>query len=416
MPARRGIASRASLCGLTVAVTFGLLACGEDAQGDGTDVGIVLSTTGPLAPLGVAQLEAAALAATEINDHGGVLGKPLRLVHRDDGVDEARARRVAAGLLGTVEPVMLGAVDSELTRAIAGEVVPAMLMVSASATDGTLTDYPDEGLLFRTCASDPAASRLVAERVTELGFTRAAVIYRESARGWESYFQPQLIAAGGTVTVLKGFTEGRTTYMNLVASVIGSNPEVVILDANPVDGARIVNDYLTHHGSAGVFWYFAGSLESEAFVASLGASNFTFQHEGIGPSTADGERFDHFASGYSRRNGRLPPPGTFAANMYDAVMLVALAVESSGSTDPLLLRAALPAVAQGGTEFGPQAIGAALDAARSGADIDYQGASGDVGLDDHGDTTTPYDLWAVRGGHIQITERRVPAPDAPLPP
>jgi neutral amino acid transport system substrate-binding protein len=47
-------------------------------------------------------------------------------------------------------------------------------------------------------------------------------------------------------------------------------------------------------------------------------------------------------------------------------------------------------------------------AIKSGADVDYQGASGDVDLDANGDVIAPYDVWKVgNDGQIQIVQGSV---------
>lgn len=100
--------------------------------------------------------------------------------------------------------------------------------------------------------------------------------------------------------------------------------------------------------------------------------------------------------------GSLPSP---IPQIYDSVILLALAIEKAGSLDNrVAIRDALYAVsAPPGEAYGPGQLAEALDAVRNGRDIDYTGASGSFDLDDKGDTALEVILWQVSGnGFVTI--------------
>ncbi len=100
--------------------------------------------------------------------------------------------------------------------------------------------------------------------------------------------------------------------------------------------------------------------------------------------------------------GSLPAP---IPQIYDSVILLALAVEKAGSLDNReKIRDALYSVsAPPGEAYGPGQLAEALDAVRSGRDIDYVGASGTFDLDDLGDTALEVIMWKVSGnGFVTI--------------
>lgn len=104
--------------------------------------------------------------------------------------------------------------------------------------------------------------------------------------------------------------------------------------------------------------------------------------------------------------GSLPSP---IPQIYDSVILLALAVEKAGSVeDRVAIRDALYSVsAPPGDAFGPGQLAEALQAVRSGRDIDYTGASGTFDIDDRGDTALEIILWRVAGnGFVSIPELR----------
>ncbi|HEX6735582.1 MAG TPA: ABC transporter substrate-binding protein, partial [Azonexus sp.] len=58
---------------------------------DPIKIGSVLSVTGPAAFLGDPELKTLQLYVEDLNKKGGVLGRPLQLVHYDDGSDAGKA-------------------------------------------------------------------------------------------------------------------------------------------------------------------------------------------------------------------------------------------------------------------------------------------------------------------------------------
>jgi hypothetical protein len=91
-------------------------------------------------------------------------------------------------------------------------------------------------------------------------------------------------------------------------------------------------------------------------------------------------------------------------NVYDAVVLAALASEKAGSTtDSQLIRISLKDVATlPGEIVGPEkdCIGKALELIKQGIDINYAGAAGSQDFDEHGDVIAANEIWKVVGGVV----------------
>jgi len=96
----------------------------------------------------------------------------------------------------------------------------------------------------------------------------------------------------------------------------------------------------------------------------------------------------------------------YASNQYDAALLVALAIQKAGgTTDKVALRDALYAVSKGGKAHGPADFVGAIADIQNGVDIDYNGASGPVDLQDDGNVQAGYIIWHVNGGKFETVER-----------
>ena len=66
---------------------------------DPIKIGSVLSVTGPAAFLGDPELKTLQMYVDDINKKGGVIGRPLQLVHYDDGSDANKANSFAKRLI-----------------------------------------------------------------------------------------------------------------------------------------------------------------------------------------------------------------------------------------------------------------------------------------------------------------------------
>src|SRR3546814_372323 len=121
-------------------------------------VGSVAGITGPIAELVTPIMAGRNLAAEQINAQGGLLdGHTLELIAAD-GQCDPKAGVDAGNKVVNVDQVVavIGASCSGETNAMVQSVtIPAGVpSISASATAPSITELDDQGLVFRTCASD----------------------------------------------------------------------------------------------------------------------------------------------------------------------------------------------------------------------------------------------------------------------
>ena len=382
--------------------------CSEE-QGEALRIGGLFSTTGPDAAKGFAQLSAARVAVQQINDQGGVLGQRLVLVYRDDGADEAKARRAVDALLAEGVPAVIGAVSSASTDLAATEAAGKAVVVSPSATASNFDNL--DFTAFRLCASAAAEGRLLASRARLAG--GKAAILRSAERGLDdvaSEFEARFARDGGQVVSVQDLPSGAESYRSALAAAFASDPDVVLLDVTPLDGAQVVRDYSLAITGRRAHWYFTHQLDDAAFVTAAGPQAFAFPHEGAAPSTPTGTRFRYFADAYQARFGEQPPPGSYAANAYDAVFLVAASIEAAKEATAAGVRGQLRPVSLGGHAFGPDEWADLVTAARAGEDVNYEGASGSVDINVTGSVDAPFDIWAIQSGSITVIERAVRPP------
>ncbi len=395
------------IAGLTLAT-----GCGQPGeQKEKIKIGAIISLTGNYGALGSERLNGAVLAVEEINKAGGVLGKELELVPRDDGTEPTSAKNIAADMVNSHHvPAIIGAAASGSTVAMTEVTIPGQVVsISGSSTTPLLTTLADDGFVNRTCASDALQSKLIAQRATARGFTRMAVIYAPNAygEGLSNAFDKAFTDLGGVITGTYKAESGQTSYEALLTQAYEGNPQSILLITYTVEGVQVMKDYLTKFSQKETFWWFPDSLADSAFVTAVGPSKFTFGHEGTGPAAPKGERYDAFAAAYASKFGKTPETTSFSANYYDATYLLALAIEAAGKAEGPAIRDNLQAVSAGGEIFAAKDFSAAIAAIKAGSDINYEGASGSVDLDEKGDPIAPYDVWKVQDGAVTVIESSV---------
>jgi ABC-type branched-subunit amino acid transport system substrate-binding protein len=371
-------------------------------------IGSIISLTGSISSAGENHLEAIQLAVDEINAGGGILGRTVALVNADDRSVSTFTTAAAKMLMASSgTSAIVGAISSDSTLAALQATAPQhVVLISGSATSPALTGASP--YFFRACPSDALQGQLLAKRAVAEQLQRVAVIYIPGAYGADlaGTFVSNFTALGGTITFNQMLTPGQPSYMSLLGDLFATNPEGVLLVAYPVDDAQVIRDYNTAYAFHHTTWFFTDSAQDDSFVADVGASNFTFAHEGTATPSLSGPQYPAFAAAFATRWG-VQPEG-FSANFYDATYLVALAMQDARASDGPSVRAHLRNIADPpGMVIHPGQWAQARTALTMGGKVNYDGASGTVDVDANGDVIATYDIWKVIDGKITSVERGV---------
>jgi hypothetical protein len=164
----------------------------------------------------------------------------------------------------------------------------------------------------------------------------------------------------------------------------------------------------------GPAWFWSEGTKAQAFLDTLNLLGIDVSGmEGTAPTTASGaaDNFKVFSALYKADTA--VDVVLFEPHTYDAVFLVALAMERGGSARPEVIRDNLQAVAAPpGTVVTVNEWQKARDLIAAGTEINYQGASGFADFDDLGDVTGDYEVWVIDPdftfGHVKnITEQEI---------
>ncbi len=382
---------------------------------DGVKVGVIQSLTGDLGPEAQLVIDSITLAAKEVNANGGILGRQVELVIEDDQTLDIAAIDSAKKLLKRDRvPVIIGSTGSGTTMTIMNLTTKnGVLQISASSTGIELTTYDDNDLFFRTAPSDASQGIAMARLARQRGYETAAtlVVNNPYGDGYEKVFIKAFQALGGNVLQSIRYDSTQTIFESEVEKLSSVHPDCVLLVSYPETGSRILKAAYKKGLLKNARWLLSDGVLVDEFASMVGNDSdgrfIIAGFEGIAPDQGTGRvAYQIFKDRFFEEYGQQPV--IYCSNNYDAMALMALAIEEAKSTRGTDIRDHLRSVANPpGIEVSD--IAEALNLIREGKMINYQGASGDITFDEHGDISGTYYVWSIgdngsllEGGQIAI--------------
>ncbi|WP_417518867.1 ABC transporter substrate-binding protein [Minwuia sp.] len=386
---------------LLAAVCTAALLASAPAMAD-VKIGFLGGYTGPIESLTPPIAEGAKLAATHVNDQGGILdGQTVIMPTGDTTCADATAAANAADRLVNAEKVtaIVGALCSGATISAANNAgIPGnVVMVSPASTSPALTGLADKDLVFRTAPSDAYQGEVLARLIQSKGINNIAISYvnNDYGKGFAEALSSAFESGGGTVAASEAHEDGKADYRAEVGSLESSGAEtLVVLAYADGSGQTILRQAI----ESGLFSQFVGGdgMVGDALLDAIGADRLSTM-VATKPGTPDIPGAGKFS--VIARAAGIDPTAVFAAQAYDAAFLLALAIEKNGSADRAGVSAALREVASApGEVILPGEWAKAKAALAAGKDINYEGATGSHEFDKAGDVPGVIVEMMVKGG------------------
>ncbi len=321
----------------------GIAACTDREPGEEIVIGVIAPVASGFFRSGPPTVEGAELAAGEINAAGGVAAgagrRRLRLIVEDTEDRPETAVSKAFKLIGAGRAAALVGLpvsDSALAVARVAEEhrVP---MISTSATHPEATR--GRSFVFRTIFDDSFQGRIMAELAAgELGARKAAVVSDPSSaysRGFAEFFSTVFEQLGGVIVAEETYAPGDAGVAGWLHRIGQSGAEVVAVPIYPSLLAslmpRLRAEGITVPVLGGDSWSAAGDAErggwSPAYYSDVWAPQL---------SSSESQRF---AAAYRDAYGK--PATSYAALAFDAMYMLAAAIELQADAAPESIRAGL---------------------------------------------------------------------------
>lgn len=388
-----------ALLGATTILATALAAASASAAED-VKVGILFDVTGPIANFIPPMLDSVTLATDEVNAGGGLLGgKMVSVVGDTTGSSQGAVD--AATKLVNIENVsaVVGALMSGTTIAASNSVIvpTGVAQISPTATSPDLTTLADNDWVFRVVPSDAYQGQVLAKLTMDQGVKKVALTYANNdyATPLAKAFADSYKKLGGTITGEVKHEEKQPSYTTELATLSKGGPEALVIIAYAGDsGLTLVKESLEN----GLFKRFVGTdgLRDNLLIEKIGADNLKDSFF-TSPSSPKSEAADKFNELYAAKF-QTTKDKIFIGQVYDSVMLAALAIQQAGGTDRAKVRDALRQVANPpGEPVGPGDWAKAVELIKGGKDIDYTGATGAMDFDDAGDVAGVIGHFVVDG-------------------
>jgi branched-chain amino acid transport system substrate-binding protein len=325
-------------------------ACGDNDSGgdnakDPLKLGLIVSLTGNYAPLGSEDEKSVKLAVQQINDAGGLLGRPIELTVRDDKSQPEQSVLSFNDLKSAGVTAVIGSPFSNSALATIPQVDRAKIpYVSLTPADEQVN--PIHPYVFVV----PATSATYADRILQYyqaqGFTKVAVAHdsRSSyANAGTAGMKAKAAQYGVTLVADEEFQTSTTEFGAIINHVKSSGAQALTVWATGPPGVAFAKQY----ASAGVPvpLMFTGSQASSLWLKPAGpAAEGVYVASSIavvGDSLPDGEQkkaIEELSKPFTAQYGY--PPPQFAADGYTGTKLLAAAITKADSDDPAKIQAA----------------------------------------------------------------------------
>ena len=388
-------------------------------------IGSILPTVA-FVDLGLPIENAVVLAVEEINDRGGLPGgRSLGLIGCDSSGDveigEASARHLVeeVGVPAIVGPAFSGVFIANISL-ITGA---GTLMMSPSATSPDITDQQDNGLAWRTVASDVFQGVASSDLIRDRGYAKVAAVGKGDAYGeglLNKLSDEVGVGLGIDNYVPRTYDEAAPDFGAIVTDVLDELPDVdVIVLFGTSEVVELLQTFETEINNRGLGitpdFLLADGGKSELLFAAIQSAaplddELRARISGTEPDHQNGAVFAAYQLRYQAAFPR-SNAGIFTPNSYDATYLIAYALMTLDPAEPVTgaaIAAGMSNLVSGPlTAVGPSAINQARNELTVGNAIDFVGASGPLDFNlDTGEAPANVALWAVEereNGDLRFT-------------
>ncbi len=338
-----------AMLGFTVFTVFGTAALSSAGAADAIKIGSISTLSGSNVPIGLEQRYGAQIAVDEINAKGGVLGRKLELVVRDDQSDPTKGIQAANELINSEKvAALIGSSNTGPSLAIKQVAEKSHIVFITPVSLGTSIDDPATPFSFGIRPSSRAqAKKIVEVAVDELHKSRIGLVHDNGAYGMDGnkWLTAELKKRNMTPVAdesYKMFDHDMTVQLTKLKE---AKADCLLLTSVAADAATI-------RRAAAQIGYSPEMIgpSSEASLAFVNIAkdlaNGFYVVNNVDPyNTAKSARMDTFFKKYESLNKEFKygfsSVGGGIVQGYDAIYILAKAMESAKSTDSAAMRNAI---------------------------------------------------------------------------
>ena len=317
---------------------------------DPIKIGVAGPFTGGSSSMGVSMRDGVRLAVDEINKSGGVIGRQLQVVERDDEAKNERGVQIAQELINKEKvTAAVGYINTGVALASQRFFQEAKIPVMNNVATGSIItqqfkDQP-ENYIFRNAAHDTIqAPMIVEEAVARRGFKKVAILADSTNYGQlgRADLEAALKAKGITAVAIEKFNIKDVDMTAQLLKAKEGGAEAVLTYGIGPELAQIANGMTKLGWKVPIIGSWTLSMANYIDNAGPGGEGArmpqTFIQE---PTTPKRQAFIiNYLKTFNPKNQRIDSPVS-AAQGYDSIYLLAAAIKQANSTDGPKIKVAL---------------------------------------------------------------------------
>lgn len=359
----------------SILLTIVLTSC---TQQQPITIGFVASLTGSTSELGVNGRNGLMIAVEEINAAGGINGRSVEVVVKDDKNDPATGLAVDQELYEDGVSFVIG----HMTSNMAAGSIPFvnskdMLMINPTMSATTLFNQDDHLISVVSPNSDQAAV-IKASMVKNGGGKKVAVIYEAQNLAYTGTVKECLVKEieplGGQIIYEEAFLSGASpNYLDISQRVLNTSPDSIVILASSFDAAMFCQQLYKQNNQIPV--YLAAWSMNNDLLLQGGQSVEGINITSLIDSDSQLPSYTTFRQKFLTKYGAEP---TFASvYAYEAAMVLSDAMAEANSDDPETIKKTI--------------INKSI----------YQGLQSDIVIDQYGDAKRTIYEYVVKDGQFK---------------
>lgn len=376
---------------------------GGESSGEPIKIGLLTPFSGSFSTFGQTNLRAAQLAQHEINEAGGIDGRPVTIMAQDSGTNPQQALSAFQTL------------DSQNVLAIVGfssVVAPSLVdpiqdagIVTTFAGGTTSLDEVGGEWIFRTVGSDSETTRGPAKYMKENGYENVGIMYIDTDDATSAGLNlAKSLDQAGVDSVTKRVKTQAGTYKSEISQMMDSNPDFFVFSGGEASFKVAVRDYVDMGIDipfiTDVICCSADVIDSVGPDLMEGVYGWEF---GAGPNYA----------GYDKRHTAFhgQSAASYSEPNYDAMNLFALALQRAAVNGDELTRQAVsdymnsvatPPGEQVAVFGGVEGEKSGKEVLENGNEVDLEGAATNCNFDEMGDPIPSMEISQVQDGAWEV--------------
>ncbi len=313
-------------------ITLFLLFTGCNKKDDTMNIGVVLGLSGKYSSLGNAESDGIHLAFNEINYT--INGKKIKLLEKNDAQDKQTDIKAIKELINNNVKLIIGNATSSMTQ-VSLDILkshPDILLFSATASSNDFNNKDDNFLRSNTGTTKQTYSKMI-HFIKKNNIKNIVIIGDSNNKSYlKSYTKllPQYLKEDYLISTDLPYIDSNNNLQNILNQLKKyDNTDLILLVANSVDSAKIIQYLRVHHLNTNIIC--SGWANDNQFFQNIGKYG-----EGIyflSSIAGNTDAHDKFTKNFVKLYGR--KPDKFAKKGYVAASIIIQALQKNDNISKL---------------------------------------------------------------------------------